>query len=215
MEECVTQPLQRLFGSTECRFHAEGREDIDVRMLGCGRPFVVEVRNPRRVSPTPEQAAAAINSAAGDLLEVKGLEPCLASAMAELQRDAECHRKTYGCVCWSEMPLTAAMLAGLEAAAPFEVQQKTPVRVLHRRAPVVRPRMVHWLKTEPLSSQLFRLQVSAQAGTYIKEFVHGDFGRTRPSVRSLLGHRAEILQLDVEELEDEPEEAQEASEEAS
>jgi tRNA U54 and U55 pseudouridine synthase Pus10 len=37
----------------------------------------------------------------------------------------------------------------------------------------------------------------ASAGTYIKEFVHGDLGRTVPSVGSLLGSEADILQLDV------------------
>jgi tRNA pseudouridine synthase 10 len=36
-----------------------------------------------------------------------------------------------------------------------------------------------------------------QAGTYIKEFVHGDLGRTTPSMGSILGCRAEIIQLDV------------------
>lgn len=36
-----------------------------------------------------------------------------------------------------------------------------------------------------------------QAGTYVKEFVHGDFGRTRPSLGSLLGCQSDILQLDV------------------
>ncbi|CAH8391096.1 unnamed protein product [Eruca vesicaria subsp. sativa] len=35
------------------------------------------------------------------------------------------------------------------------------------------------------------------AGTYIKEFVHGDLGRTTPSIGSILGCRAEIIQLDV------------------
>ncbi|KAF5201374.1 Pseudouridine synthase family protein [Thalictrum thalictroides] len=38
---------------------------------------------------------------------------------------------------------------------------------------------------------------SLHAGTYIKEFVHGDLGRTKPSIGSILGCRAEILQLDV------------------
>ncbi len=37
----------------------------------------------------------------------------------------------------------------------------------------------------------------ASAGTYIKEFVHGDLGRTVPSVGSLLNSEADILQLDV------------------
>lgn len=34
-------------------------------------------------------------------------------------------------------------------------------------------------------------------GTYIKEFVHGDFGRTLPNLGSLLHCEADILSLDV------------------
>lgn len=36
-----------------------------------------------------------------------------------------------------------------------------------------------------------------QAGTYVKEFVHGDFGRTKPSVGDLIGAEVDILALDV------------------
>ncbi|CAK7346076.1 unnamed protein product [Dovyalis caffra] len=41
------------------------------------------------------------------------------------------------------------------------------------------------------------MMLESQAGTYIKEFVHGDLGRTHPSIGSILRCRAEILQLDV------------------
>lgn len=34
--------------------------------------------------------------------------------------------------------------------------------------------------------------------SYIKEFVHGDFGRTKPNIGSLLNRTADILELDVE-----------------
>ena len=44
------------------------------------------------------------------------------------------------------------------------------------------------------------LQLTTQAGTYIKEFVHSDGGRTVPSLGRLLGCTAEILQLDVTEV---------------
>ena len=37
----------------------------------------------------------------------------------------------------------------------------------------------------------------ASAGTYIKEFVHGDLGRTVPNVGHILQSEADILQLDV------------------
>ena len=43
----------------------------------------------------------------------------------------------------------------------------------------------------------FTLHLRTSAGTYVKEFVHGDLGRTRPSVGSLLGCEADILWLDV------------------
>lgn len=41
--------------------------------------------------------------------------------------------------------------------------------------------------------------LGAQAGTYIKEFVHGDEGRTLPNLGTFLGctEAAQILQLDV------------------
>lgn len=42
----------------------------------------------------------------------------------------------------------------------------------------------------------------ASAGTYIKEFVHGDLGRTSPSIGSLLSSEADILQLDVTQVYD-------------
>jgi tRNA U54 and U55 pseudouridine synthase Pus10 len=35
------------------------------------------------------------------------------------------------------------------------------------------------------------------SGTYIKEFCHGDFGRTRPSLGELLQCQCDILALDV------------------
>ena len=33
--------------------------------------------------------------------------------------------------------------------------------------------------------------------SYIKEFVHGDFGRTKPNLGELLNSETDILQLDV------------------
>lgn len=34
--------------------------------------------------------------------------------------------------------------------------------------------------------------------SYIKEFVHGDFGRTKPNLCDLLKSETDILELDVE-----------------
>lgn len=55
----------------------------------------------------------------------------------------------------------------------------------------------------------------SSAGTYIKEFVHGDLGRTVPNVGSLLGAECDILQLDVMNLYNSTEAALAAFEDAA
>lgn len=62
---------------------------------------------------------------------------------------------------------------------------------------MVRDKVVHSLKMHLVSRRSAVLEVWASAGTYIKEFVHGDLGRTVPSVGSLLEKEVDILQLDV------------------
>ncbi len=60
----------------------------------------------------------------------------------------------------------------------------------------------------PLNEWIYLLQAASvillclQAGTYIKEFVHSDEGRTQPHLASLLGlsTSAAILQLDVNQI---------------
>ena len=45
---------------------------------------------------------------------------------------------------------------------------------------------------------LFKLTLCTQAGTYVKEFVHGDFDRTVPNVSQIVGCDVDIIALDVE-----------------
>lgn len=45
------------------------------------------------------------------------------------------------------------------------------------------------------------LSLDTQAGTYIKEFVHGDLGRTQPNLASIAGVKgADLIELDVTEV---------------
>lgn len=48
VEEFISNNTARFFGSAQGILHGSGREDIDVRMLGRGRPFVMEYQNPTR-----------------------------------------------------------------------------------------------------------------------------------------------------------------------
>ncbi len=62
---------------------------------------------------------------------------------------------------------------------------------------MVREKFVYALHAKWINEHYMELHVVASAGTYIKEFVHSDLGRTTPSIGELLNTEADILQLDV------------------
>ncbi|KAL3840157.1 hypothetical protein ACJIZ3_024748 [Penstemon smallii] len=201
IEEIIGGNILPMCRGDSYKFHAAGREDIDVRMLGTGRPFLVEILNARRCPSDVlvKDMEIKINSLERKFVRVKNLK-VLGSQAWDLMREGEAEKqKEYAALVWISRPLDNDDVEALSSLKELQILQKTPIRVLHRRSPLERPRTIHWMKIERIagSSQYFLLHLCTQAGTYIKEFVHGDLGRTHPSVGSILKCRAEILQLDV------------------
>ena len=77
------------------------------------------------------------------------------------------------------------------------IDQRTPHRVEHRRADLVRKRTVHWVKADSISEDSFDLELETDSGTYVKEFVSGDDGRSVPSFSERLGVQCRVEALDV------------------
>jgi tRNA pseudouridine synthase 10 len=63
---------------------------------------------------------------------------------------------------------------------------------------MTRPRAVTDIQAELIDDHHFKINMTTQAGTYVKEFVHGDLGRTEPSLCTILNKECDILELDVE-----------------
>jgi tRNA U54 and U55 pseudouridine synthase Pus10 len=126
-----------------------------------------------------------------------------ASAFGALQAETEDKVKHYGCYCWSELvlPTSDELLTEMLGVYPLTIQQRTPVRVLHRRPNVIRTRRVLTCRATRVDAHFFWLHLSTEAGTYVKEFVHGDLGRTVPSICQLLQCNTDLLELDCEGIE--------------
>jgi tRNA pseudouridine synthase 10 len=77
------------------------------------------------------------------------------------------------------------------------ITQQTPTRVAHRRADLARMREIVDLEVEEFDGENLTLRVRTESGTYVKEFVHGDGGRTTPSLSELLGVPCSVKALDV------------------
>ena len=77
------------------------------------------------------------------------------------------------------------------------IDQRTARRVEHRRADLVRKRRIHWVEADAITDDSFDLELETDSGTYVKEFVSGDDGRSTPSFSERLGVQCRVETLDV------------------
>ena len=84
VEELVAAPFLAETHGEATRFHGMGREDIDARMLGRGRPFVLEILRPKTRPSTSARSAERAKVESEGRIEI--VEPSLASARDVLAR---------------------------------------------------------------------------------------------------------------------------------
>ncbi|XP_017126481.1 putative tRNA pseudouridine synthase Pus10 [Drosophila elegans] len=181
-------------------FMSSGREDVDVRCLGKGRPFVLEIPNALNSSLSKEQAYKMEQAVdASGKVSILNLQVVAREDLTQIKTGEEQKRKFYRALCALNEPVSVEVLKKLQIPQSFEIQQKTPIRVLHRRPLHTRPRTIYSVKAKIQrgNSRALVIDIVTQAGTYIKELVHGEFGRTTPSLSSIVGKPIDIQALDV------------------
>jgi tRNA pseudouridine synthase 10 len=77
------------------------------------------------------------------------------------------------------------------------IHQQTPLRVLHRRADLIREKYIYEVNITRMTPNRVEMKIRCQGGLYIKELVTGNQGRTVPSVASIINAEAKPLELDV------------------
>ncbi|MCA8952005.1 MAG: hypothetical protein KDE27_21020 [Planctomycetes bacterium] len=178
------------------KFHGAGREDIDVLMLGRGRPFVYEVIGARNPLIDLEELRRDIEARAEGAIE---LDPFVRVGRERVVYWKNTHfDKIYRVDVAADGAIDPARAA---AAAQFAgtIVQRTPQRVAHRRADLDRERSLAVLGLAVTDGGV-ELRVRCQHGTYVKEWISGDEGRTTPSLSDLLGVPCTCRQLDVAEI---------------
>ena len=279
-----------MFGSQEHAFHGMGREDIDVRCLGRGRPFVMEMKKPVKRNIDAAVILEAINSSANGSIEVSDIRPSNRSEVVRVKdtpaeksytirykieaitesefdtltqvmevpannQDRNKRRKNHhrrkkpepepepeAGVDYSGMKkaelvelcvekglaksgtkdvlierlssFKEATLTLPDADYVMEIMtnlqgctlaQRTPERVAHRRADKIRKRKVletsnPSIEVDADGNMVAEFSLRCESGTYVKETVHGDSGRTQPSIASLIKAKCTVEWLDVADI---------------
>eukprot|EP00834_Sanchytrium_tribonematis_P004948 NODE_271_length_11194_cov_0.541595.p2 type:complete len:375 gc:universal NODE_271_length_11194_cov_0.541595:968-2092(+) len=182
VSEIIGNHFSNLVGSSDYNMISSGREDLNVRCLGRGRPFIIELKNPTRTNFNWDDEQKSFNLKNSGLVQLHYLTDVPKASLTIIKNGEESKCKHYECdLAFSQSLSEDDIIALNRLDLPLKIQQQTPVRVVHRRANLVREKLIHSFKLDGK-----RLLLKTSAGMYIKEFVHGDLGRTKPSLRDLI-----------------------------
>ena len=198
VEELISEHFLKLTKGREAKFHGAGREDIDVLMLGSGRQFVLEIKEPKIRKLDLKSLEDEINRINEGKTSYHGLKVCARRRKAEIKQSSPDAFKVYNALVKCDEAYDAEKLK--ELLKLDEIHQQTPLRVLRRRADKVRVKHVVDLSYEVIDKTSFTMQIKTEGGLYIKELISGDDGRSQPNVSDILGVRAICEQLDVIEV---------------
>ncbi|WP_049982084.1 tRNA pseudouridine(54/55) synthase Pus10 [Halorubrum sp. BV1] len=204
VEEYTAPVVEDVMDGTEATFHGAGREDVDALMLGTGRPFVIEVAEPRRRRVDTDRLQSDINAFADGAVEVEGLTLATYD-MVERVKEHDASKRYRADVTFDADVDADALADAVESLEGTTVEQYTPNRVDHRRAGLTRERDVYEASAELDDARHATVEIHGAGGLYIKELISGDEGRTEPSLAGLLGVGAEVTALDVVAVEGETE----------
>ena len=196
VEELVRPEFMKAAVSAETAMHGMGREDIDARMLGNGRPFVLELKRPAKRTVDLAALAEMTNITNKGRVEIIGLRTSNKEEVRAIKESES--EKSYRVIV--EFPAVLDPTKLIEAVGSLRqsrIEQRTPNRVSHRRSDLIRSRSIFDAEVEALEGTRATIRVRAASGTYIKELMNGDEGRTIPSLAGLLGTKVSVVQLDV------------------
>ena len=193
VQEIIERPILNSTGAKKSSFSGAGREDIDARCLDF-RPFVIEILKPKKRKVDIRYIQKQINKS--KKVNVKNLK--IVDSGRELIRRIKTDRydKTYLAEVEFEKKVDKSKLKLLKELVKQPLLQKTPLRVVHRRADKFRKRSVRSISYKATGKKLV-LKIKAEAGLYIKELISGDEGRTKPNVSDIIENKVKGINLDV------------------
>jgi tRNA pseudouridine synthase 10 len=193
VQEIIEKPLLKATGARKSSFSGAGREDIDARCIDF-RPFVIEILKPEKRKIDLKKIEKQINKS--KKVNVKNLK--IVGLGKELIRRIKTERydKTYLAEVEFEKKIDRKKLKLLKQLTKEPLIQKTPLRVVHRRADKFRKRRVKEISYKVKGKRLI-LKIRAEAGLYIKELINGDNGRTKPNISDMIENKVKKINLDV------------------
>ncbi len=202
VSELIGEPALKLFEALSYKFHGAGREDVDATVVGTGRPFILELKYPRRRFVDLSLLEKEVNEHAAGKIEISNLSYSSRKELRILKNLSPIASKTYEAIVEFDGEVSENALKEVEEKfRDIVVEQRTPRRVLRRRADKIRQKKLYYVRAEKLGDKTVRFVIKTQGGLYVKELINGDEGRTKPNIAEFLGRTPIKIDLTVIEVE--------------
>jgi tRNA pseudouridine synthase 10 len=199
VEELIARNALEFTKGTDESFHGSGREDIDALMLGNGRPFILEIKNPKKRNIDLKDLEKKTNQEIKNKVEITSLRFSNRDEIVRIK--AAEFKKTYRVTLEATQTLNKEKLIKVAQTLQGKlIKQLTPTRVAHRRANKIRERIIYNCTIESVEGIIARLTLETESGTYVKEFISGDNDKTQPNLSELIGIPCRVKELDVIEV---------------
>lgn len=195
VQELIGFPASHIFKAAGYYLHAAGREDVDVTVEGVGRPFILELTDPKLRTLGLKYVEKYINEYSAGLVTVR-LTGYGGPQDKRIVKQAENHYKMYrGLIKFHSRTDSERVRTLNTLLSGVTITQRTPFRVSRRRADLLRKKHIESFSIIPLTRTTAKFEVVCEGGTYVKEFISGDDGRTSPSVSEILGIQSVCTEL--------------------
>ncbi|AGO61001.1 tRNA pseudouridine(54/55) synthase Pus10 [Ferroplasma acidarmanus] len=199
IESLIGEKLLKFTGGKNYKLHGSGREDVDVMMLGNGREFIMEVDEPEIRNFSIKEFMEEVNNS-GNGISISNLEFTGKKRVKEIKEAT--YDKIYRAVVECNTPINEnTLLMAVNTFRNFTISQRTPTRVIGNRSDLIRKKEIKYINIEDIHDKEAVVKIRSQSGTYIKELINGDGGRTTPSLSSVYGYELKVKCLDVLKIE--------------
>ncbi len=202
IEDLIGEQILKVTYGEKALLHGAGREDLDARCLGTGRPFIMEIKKSRKRQIDLDKLQSSINSMYGSQIYVEKFFISSKKAIVDYKKGSEFSEKSYNALVYLEQPISLQYfqekLKIVQSKMVNQViNQRTPLRVVHRRADKTREKKIFEITGKYVDSRHSFFSIRAQGGTYIKELISGDNFRTSPSIAGIFDLVMTCVELDV------------------
>lgn len=192
--EEVIKPITKPFNAEEFEIHSLGKEDHDVRVLGDGKPMILELRKVKDKSVSLNEVGKSVSP--NEYIRVLFDKYVERKNLRTIKSRKSL--KIYRLLILSKNPLKVDDVEKLmnEFSDRF-VRQRTPTRILRRRKDMEVTKKVYDVKVRLIDDHILEMLIKCDGGLYVKELVHGDYGRTSPSFSEVLNSELIVLEVDL------------------